>query len=185
MSSKTPPAEVADEEKDAREPREAQLEVVRDVDRGRPLFLTSRRFIRICRWIQQGESASEACRLELVTYQGFRAHVKRNPKYQRRLKEAEETREDFLREFHIANIRKHAPRNLLASLWWLERRVPGRFALRPVHRVEGSTDQPIGDQVPEERLREYGRQMLEFARENRAKTHEQTAALPSQESAAD
>jgi hypothetical protein len=38
--------------------------------------------------------------------------------------------------------------------------------------------------VPEERLREYGRQMLEFARENQAKTHEQTAALPSQESAA-
>ncbi len=35
------------------------------------------------------EAASEACRLELVTYQGFRQHVKRNPKYQRRLKEAE------------------------------------------------------------------------------------------------
>ena len=95
-------------------------EIVRDVG-GRPLFLTARRFIKICRWIERGESISEACRLELVTYRGFRAHVKRNPKYQRRLREAEETREEFLREFHIANVRKHAPKNLLASLWWLER----------------------------------------------------------------
>jgi len=109
MRSQAPRTEVADEGKDASEPREAQLEVVRDVG-GRPLFLTPKRFIRICRWIEQGESASEACRLELVTYQGFRQHVKRNPKYQRRLKEAEETREEFLREYHIANIRKHAPR---------------------------------------------------------------------------
>jgi hypothetical protein len=79
MRPQAAPAEVLDETK------EAQLEVVRDVG-GRPLFLTARRFIRICRWIEQGESASEACRLELVTYQGFRQHVKRNPKYQRRLK---------------------------------------------------------------------------------------------------
>ena len=106
---------------------------------GRPLFLTPKRFIKICRWIEQGESASEACRLELVTYQGFRQHVKRNPKYQRRLKEAEETREEFLREYHIANIRKHAPRNVLASLWWLERRFPQNFALRNFVRNEGST----------------------------------------------
>ncbi|HXO95810.1 MAG TPA: hypothetical protein VN857_04440 [Chthoniobacterales bacterium] len=93
--------------------------MVCDVDRGKLLFLTARRFIKVCKWIEQGESASEACRLELVTYQGFRQHVKRNPKYQRRLKEAEETREEFLRQYHIANIRKHAPRNVLASLWWL------------------------------------------------------------------
>jgi hypothetical protein len=59
MRSQTAPAEVPGEA------REAQLEVVRDVG-GRPLFLTPRRFIRICRWIEQGESASEACRLELV-----------------------------------------------------------------------------------------------------------------------
>jgi hypothetical protein len=117
--------------------------VVRDAG-SRPLLLTPRRFIRICRWIEQGESASEACRLELVTYQGFRQHVKRNPKYQRRLKEAEETGEEFLREYHIANIRKHAPRNVLASLWWLERRYPNQFALRNVYRSEAATDQPIG-----------------------------------------
>ena len=97
MPSQTAPTEVLDEAK------EAQLEVVRDVDRGRPLFLTARRFIKVCKWIEQGESFSEACRLELVHYTGFRRHVRLNPKYQRRLKEAEETREEFLREYHIAH----------------------------------------------------------------------------------
>jgi hypothetical protein len=152
--------------------------VVRDVG-GRPLFLNARRFIRICRWIEQGESASEACRLELVTYQGFRQHVKRNPKYQRRLKEAEETREEFLREYKIANIRKHAPQNMLASLWWLKRRYPNQFALRNVYRSEGSTDQPIGDKIDEEQLRRYAALMEDFRRENEAKEPAQTPALPS------
>ena len=136
---------------DTDEAKEAHLEVVRDVG-GRPLFLTARRFIKICRWIEQGESASEACRLELVTYASFRRHVKLNANYHRRLKEAEETREEFLREFHIANIRKHAPRNVLAFLWWLERRYPNQFALRNVNRSEGSTEQPIGDKIDEDQL---------------------------------
>jgi hypothetical protein len=152
------------------EAKEAQLEVVRDVGMGRPLFLTARRFIRICRWIEQGESASEACRLELVTYQGFRQHVKRNPKYQRRLKQAEETREEFLREYHIANIRKHAPRNVLASLWWLERRYPNQFALRNVVRTEAQAEAAIGDKIDESQLRRYSELMEDFRRENEAKT---------------
>ena len=134
--------------------------------------------------MEQGESASEACRLELVTYQGFRQHVKRNPKYQRRLKEAEETREEFLRAYHIANIRKHAPRNVLASLWWLERRFPNQFALRNVNRSEGSTDRPVGNEVDEEQLRRYAALMEDFRKENQAKAHEQTPALPSSESVA-
>jgi hypothetical protein len=165
----------------ADETKDLQLEVVRDVG-GRPLFLTARRFIRICRWIEQGESASEACRLELVTYQAFRQHVKRKPKYQRRLKEAEETREEFLREFHIANIRKHAPRNVLASLWWLERRYPNQFALRNVNRSEGSTDQPIGDKVDEDQLRRYAALMEDFRREHEPKKLVETHALPSSDS---
>jgi hypothetical protein len=150
---------------------------VRDAG-GRPLLLTPRRFIRICRWIEQGESASEACRLELVTYQGFRQHVKRNPKYQRRLKEAEETGEEFLREYHIANIRKHAPRNVLASLWRLERRYPNQFALRNVYRSEAATDQPIGDRIDESQLRRYSELMEDFRRENEAKKATQPVALP-------
>jgi hypothetical protein len=134
--------------------------------------------------IEQGESISEACRLELVSYANFRRHVKLHSKYQRRLKDAEETREEFLREFHIANIRKHAPRNLLASLWWLERRIPSQFALRHVNRSEGSTDQPIGDKVDEEQLRRYAVLMEDFRKQNQAKAYEQTPALPSPQSAA-
>ena len=74
----------------------------------RALFLNARRFIRICRAIERGESASEACREQLTTYRNFRMHVARNPRYQRRLRQAEEVREHFLREFHIANITRHA-----------------------------------------------------------------------------
>jgi hypothetical protein len=166
---------------DRDETKDIHLEVVRTVS-GRPLFLTPRRFIRICRWIEQGESASEACRLELVTYQGFRAHVKRNPKYQRRLKEAEETREEFLREFHIANIRRQAPKNLLASLWWLERRFPNQFALRNVNRTEGSADQPVGDRVDEGQLQRYAALMEDFRRENATKQPAEAHALPSSDS---
>jgi hypothetical protein len=166
MPSQTARTELPDEEKEV---QELELSVVREVG-GRPLFLDARRFVRICRHIEQGESISEACRLELVHYTGFRRHVKRNPKYQRRLKQAEETREEFLREFHIANIRKHAPRNVLASLWWLERRYPNQFALKPVHRSEGSSEQPIGDRIDESQLRRYSELMAEFKRENEAKT---------------
>jgi hypothetical protein len=141
-----------------------EFEVVRTVKTGRPLFLTPKRFVRICKLIEQGESASEACRLELVTYQGFRAHVKRNPKYQRRLKSAEETREEFLREFHIENIRKHAPKNLLASLWWLERRYPNQFALRNVIRSDGDPGAKlVGDQITAEKAKEISEQIAEFA----------------------
>jgi hypothetical protein len=164
MQSQQPRTEVLDEAK------EAQLEVVRDVSMGRPLFLTARRFIRICRWIEQGESFSEACRLELVSYRSFRLHVSRNERYQQRLKRAEAAREDYLREFHIQNVRKHAPRNVLASLWWLERRFPNQFALKPVHRSEGSSEQPIGDKISEADLRRYTELIAEFKRENEAKT---------------
>jgi hypothetical protein len=161
------------------ETKSAEFEVVREGEPGRPLFLTARRFIRICRLIEQGESASEACRLELVTYRSFRRHVKLNPKYQRRLKQAEEVREEFLLEYHIANVRKHAPRNLLASLWWLERTAPNRFALKTVHRNLNSTEAPIGDHVPESRLLEYSRQMAELAQANEQKRGAENTLLQS------
>jgi hypothetical protein len=96
--------------------------------------------------------------------------VSRNAKYQERLKRAEVERENLLREYHIANIKKHAPRNVIASLWWLERRFPNHFALKPVHRQEGSSEQPIGDRIDESQLRRYAELMAEFKRENEAKT---------------
>ena len=135
---------------------------------GRPLFLTPRRFIRICHWIEQGESASEACRRELVSYRHFRWRVVRVPSYQRRLKEAEQVRESFLREFHLANIKAHAPKNLLASLWWLERKYPGEFALRNVTRPDPDGDKETEEQLPAEVLARHRALLLELARQEEA-----------------
>ena len=143
-----------------------EFEIVRTVKTGRPLFLTPKRFVRICKLIEQGESASEACRQQLVTYARFRFHVQRNEKYQRRLKQAEEVREKYLYEFHMANVKKHAPRNVISSLWWLERRFPERFALRSVHRVEGQEQRMIGDRISEDDLRKYAEQYALFQKEN-------------------
>jgi hypothetical protein len=169
-------AEAEGEEKEVQQARDVQLEVVRDVG-GRPLFLTPKRFLRICRHIAEGESASEACRLELVSYRSFRLHVARSDKYQERLKRAEAAREDYLREYHIANVRKHAPRNLLASLWWLERTAPSRFALRPVYRPEAQAEAAIGDKIDESQLRRYAELMAEFKRENEFKAVAQTVSF--------
>jgi len=133
-----------------------ELEVVRCDEPhsgGRPLFLDARRFIRICHHIERGESASEACRRELVTYRNFRMHVSRNPKYQWRLKQAEEVREHFLREFHIANITKHAAKTVAASMFWLERRYPNEFALKTVSRDSAQMEQlPLCDKISLEQL---------------------------------
>jgi hypothetical protein len=133
-----------------------ELEVVRcdePLTGGRPLFLNARRFIRICHHIERGESASEACRRELVTYRNFRLHVSRHQKYQMRLREAEEIREHFLREFHIANITKHSERNVAASMFWLERRYPNEFALKAVSRDSGDLEkQALCDKMSLEQL---------------------------------
>jgi hypothetical protein len=133
---------------------------------GRPLFLDARRFVRICRWIEQGESASEACRRELAAYRVFRLRVTKYPSYARRLKKAEEVRESFLKEEHMANVRDHAPRNLLASLWWLERRFPGQFALRNVNRPDPERDEP---ELPSEILARHKQLLLSIAEEDRSR----------------
>jgi hypothetical protein len=149
------------------------LEVVRDEPAGRnpwrPTTLTIRRFLKICHAIEGGSAITHACESQLISYSRFRFRVSRSARLQERLKEAEATREGFLMEFHIDNIKKHAPRNVLASLWWLERRHPNLFALRRVDRDTDTSAQPIGDAIPAERLAEYGRLMLEMAQENAAK----------------
>ena len=168
-------------ELESAETKSVNLEVVRDgperPKRGRPAILTIRKFLRICHLVEQGSAITHSCEAELVTYSHFRFRVARSPRLQERLKQAELTRESFLREFHIANIVKHAPRNVLASLWWLERRYPNEFALRNVNRAEASAEQPIGNEIPAERLAEYGKLMLEFAEENKAK-QAQAVELP-------
>jgi hypothetical protein len=149
-----------------------ELEVVRPNEPhqgGRPLYLTPRRFIRICHMIERGGSAASACRRELVTYRNFRRHVTLNPKYQRRLREAEEIRDHFLLEFHIANIARHAQENLSASLWWLEHRHPNQFALRTVVRTNPSEDKELEAEIPSEVLQRHRALMLELAREDEAR----------------
>src|SRR5262245_5064791 len=129
-----------------------ELEVVRSDEArgttGRPLFLDALRFLRICRLIEHGESASEACRRESVTHPNSRQHVTRSAKYQRRCKQAEQVREHFLREFHISNITKHAAKNVAASMFWLERRYPNEFALKQVTRdCVGAEQQRVCDKI--------------------------------------
>jgi hypothetical protein len=129
---------------------EINLEVVHSRPAWRPLFLTARRFIRICRMIERGQSASEACRRELVTYRLFRMHVSRNPKYERRLKQAEELREHFLYEYHMANLTRHSKTSVSASMFFLERRHPDRWALRVVNRQINSTELVLDRVSPEQ-----------------------------------
>ena len=127
-------------------------------------MLNARRFIRICRLIERGASAADACEQELVTYRLFRMHVTRNPKYQRRLKEAEEIREHFLREFHIANILKHSAKNVAASMFWLERRYPNEFALKTVSRDSAQMEQQaLCDKISIEQLAANARLAAEIA----------------------
>ncbi|HTG51699.1 MAG TPA: hypothetical protein VMA33_02475, partial [Candidatus Tectomicrobia bacterium] len=130
----------------------------------RPLFLNARRFIRICHAIERGESASEVCRQQLTTYRDFRMHVARNPKYQRRLKQAEEIREHFLREYHIANITRHAAKTVAASMFWLERRYPNEFALKAVNRDSGEVEkQELCDKISLDQLVENAKLAADIA----------------------
>lgn len=145
--------------------RTIELELVREPHPGgRPLFLDARRFLRICHAVELGESIPEACRRELVTYRNFRRHVVLNAKYKRRLQEAVETREQYLKEFHIANIKRHAPDNLSASLWWLEHRHPSEFAIRPFVRDSGDLEQQaLCDKISLEQLVENAKLAMEVA----------------------
>jgi hypothetical protein len=126
--------------------------------------MDARRFIRICHLIERGSAITHACEQEAVTYRAFRVHVTKNPKYQRRLKEAEEIREHFLKEFHIANISQHSKRNVIASMWWLERRYPNEFALRQVIREEvNSAAQEVFGKISLEQLIKNARLAKEVA----------------------
>jgi hypothetical protein len=159
------PAQAAQQQRPA-----IELEVVRPDSPhslGRPLFLTPRRFLRICHAIEKGGAASAACQRELVSYRNFRRHVALNPRYARRLREAEEVRDHFLLEFHIANVARHAKENLSASLWWLEHRHPNMFALRPVVRTNPD-DKELEPEIPAEVLQRHRALMLEMAREDEA-----------------
>ena len=73
-------------------------------------------------------------------------------------------REHFLREFYIADITKHAAKNVAASMFWLERRYPAEFALRVVNRQINSQE-PVLDRVSPEQLIEDIRLAQQVANE--------------------
>lgn len=154
---------------------------------GRPLFLTARRFIMICKMIEKGISTTQACRQALVSYAGFRSHVVRNSKYQRRLQAAELCRDHVYRAEALDSIRSAFAKNWPAAMTFLERKWPGEFSLRRVDRSELDDDQQlIGDRIPAQRLAQYGALMLEVAEENKARPLDKASdatELPDAESA--
>jgi len=73
-------------------------------------------------------------------------------------------REHFLREFHIANITKHAAKNVAASMFWLERRYPNEFVLKTVSRDSAQTEQQaLCDKISLEQLIENAKLAAEVA----------------------
>jgi hypothetical protein len=168
------------------QPEIRELEVVRLDEKkktGRPLKLTEARFRRMLALIREGNTA--ACRIEGISYVTWRFHIQQKPHWRAELAEAEKIRDEVWRDHALEMVKNAMPKNWQAAMCYLERRYPLEFSLRiPVNRALNSTDQPIGDQVSEERLREYGRLMLEFAQQNEAKAPSQTPTLPSSQNAA-
>ena len=139
---------------------------------GRPLKLTAMRFRRMLELIRQGHTNSAACRIEGLHYTTWRDHIQQKPEWRARVAEAEKVRDEVWRDHALEMVKSAMPRNWVAAMTYLERKYPNEFALRTVNRNLNSTEAPIGDQVPEQRLLEYGRQMAEFARANEQKETE-------------
>lgn len=109
---------------------------------GRPLFLTPKRFLSICHLIERGTNIVDACRALSVTYAGLRRHIRRNPKYDRRIKEALSNRDGWLKEYHIGILTRAAEEDPDLSKYWLERRFPHEFSNRDVIRPVPLEDRP-------------------------------------------
>lgn len=109
---------------------------------GRPLFLTPKRFLSICHLVERGANIVDACRAYSVTYSALRMHCRRNPKYERRIKEALSNRDGWLKEYHIGILTRAAMENPDISKYWLERRFPHEFSNRDVIRPVAVEDRP-------------------------------------------
>ena len=139
---------------------------------GRPLRLTEARFRRMLGLIREGHTNSAACAIEGLTYSTWRDHIQHRPEWRTLLAEAEAERAELRRDKALETLQAAFPKTWVAAAWYLERRHPELYALKTVHRNLNSNEAPIGDQVPEQRLLEYGRQMAEFARANEQKETE-------------
>jgi hypothetical protein len=117
---------------------------------GRPVKLTSRAFIRICRFVEAGGTENAACTSEQIRFRTLYLHVSRKPTWKQRLDRAREVRKAVWREMHTQNILKQAPKNVVASLWWLERNYPDEYALRTVSRMINSHELVLDKLSPEQ-----------------------------------
>ena len=145
--------------------------------------MTLRVFVSICHLVEQGWAITKACESQSVTYSLFRLRCSENPRLEQRIKEAEAVRFQRRHEEAVESVMRAGEKSWMAHAWFLERSAPHLWALKNVNRSEGSTDQPIGDKIDEEQLRRYAALMEQFRKENQAKAHEQTPALPSPQSA--
>lgn len=156
---------------------EFQLTVVREIpappyEKGTRTRVTARSFLRVIKHVETGWAVTQSCRAEGFSYRRFRQLCQQRPSYQRRYERAEKQRAEHRRETMEAIVLHHAVKHYQAAQWWLERAHPDRYALKSVIREGDTAEQPIGNEIPAERLAEYGRLMLEFAEENRAKAVE-------------
>jgi hypothetical protein len=146
---------------------------------GRPRKLTVECFLRICALVQQGLTNTQACKVENINYSGFRMHVRSKPWWAKRFQHADQIRDEYLRDFHLSNITKHAKESWAASAWILERRWPKHFALHYTqHRTTEATEQSVGEAIPAERLARYGELMLQMAAEDRVQEAAKVVTLP-------
>jgi hypothetical protein len=136
---------------------------------GRPLRLNEARFRRMLGLIREGNTNSAACRIEGISYVSWRSHIQQKAHWRAELVEAEKVRDEVWRDHALEMVKSAMPRNWVAAMTYLERKYPNEFALRTVNRNLNSTEAPIGEAVPEQRLLEYGRQMAEFAKGNEPK----------------
>jgi hypothetical protein len=130
--------------------------------------------------IEGGSQVASACRSYGISERTVFMRVLRDPEMAKRFAQAKQVRLQKRHEEWLGVMHEHAKRSPWATAWLLERNFPELYALREFTRPVTNGSQPIGDRVSEERLREYGRLMLEFAQQNESKT----PSLPALESAA-
>src|SRR5258708_33069818 len=126
--------------------------------------------------VEEGARITPACREYGLSPKTLFMRVLRDSEAAQRFSQAKQMRLQKWHEEWLGEMHEHAKRSPWATAWLLERNFPELYALREVSRPVTNGSQPIGDKVSEERLREYGRLMLEFAQQK-------TPSLPAPEAA--
>jgi hypothetical protein len=154
------------------EPHAVELVVLpadKPVRRGRPVRLTLKRFVKICRRVEAGWAVTTACEAESVTYQIFRFRCSKNPRLEERFRKAERIRAEVRHERALASVMEAGEKSWLAYAWFLERCWPHLYALRSVNRVDPEQEKELEAEIPAEVLARHRALLLELAHEDEAK----------------